>query len=81
MLAKDGALEEYNRTFLYIARSVESFLRLAGFDEAARRMRPSSRRPGETVEPFEEPAGEAPGSDGSPEAPSQAPLASESQPS
>jgi hypothetical protein len=67
MLAKDDAFNEYNRTFLHVARTVESLFRLAGYDEVARRVRPSSRRPGETVEPFEEPGGGADQGDASPE--------------
>jgi hypothetical protein len=47
-LAKDDALDRYNNSFLWIARAVESLLRLAGLDEVARRVRPSSRRKGET---------------------------------
>ena len=47
-LAKDDALERYNSSFLWIARSVESLLRLAGLDKVAERVRPSSRRKGET---------------------------------
>ncbi len=47
-LAKDDALEVYNTSFLWIARTVESLCRLAGLDEVARRVRPSSRRKGET---------------------------------
>ncbi len=47
-LAKDDALSVYNSSFLWIARTVESLLRLAGLDEVARRVRPSSRRKGET---------------------------------
>ncbi len=78
-LAKDEALDEYNRTFLYVARTVESLLRLADFDEAAKRVRPSSRRPGETEVLFEEPDGQAPGDDTPPETASEAASPSASQ--
>ncbi len=54
MLAKDDALAEYNRSFLWIARTVESLCRLAGLDEVAKRVRPSSRRPGVTQRKFDE---------------------------
>ena len=54
-LAKDEAMASHNRDFLWIARTVESLLRLAGLDDLAARVRPSTRRPGETVEEFEEP--------------------------
>lgn len=45
-LAKDEALEAHNSGFLWIARTVESLCRLAGLDEVAKRIRPSTRRPG-----------------------------------
>ncbi len=51
-LAKDEALERYNKSFLWIARTVESLCRLAGLDEVAKRVRPSQRRPGVTAERF-----------------------------
>ena len=62
-LAKDEALSEYNRWFLWIARTVESLCHLAGLDEVAKRVRPSDRRKGVTAEKFKEPkAGESEGS-------------------
>ncbi len=48
MLAKGKAMEEFNHGFLWIARSIESHLQLAGLEEQALRVRPSSRRPGVT---------------------------------
>ncbi len=54
-LAKDEALSEYNQSFLWIARTVESLCRLAGLDEVAKRVRPSNRRPGVTARKFDEP--------------------------
>ncbi len=54
-LAKDDALSDYNKSFLWIARTVESLCQLAGLEEVARRVRPSSRRPGVTEKKFEEP--------------------------
>lgn len=68
-LAKDDALKEYNRSFLWIARTVESLCRLAGLDEVARRVRPSSRRPGETETEPEEPEDGAVASEDSQESP------------
>ncbi len=47
-IAKDEAMAEFNHGFLWIARSIESQLRLAGLEEQAARVRPSSRRPGVT---------------------------------
>ncbi len=47
-LVKDEALAEHNKRFVWIARTVESFCRLAGLDEVAKRVRPSGRRPGVT---------------------------------
>ncbi len=55
-LAKDDALAEYNKSFLWIARTVESLCRLAGLDEVAKRVRPSQKRPGVTAQRFEQPA-------------------------
>lgn len=46
--AKNEAMDEFNHGFLWIARSVESKLQLAGMEELAARVRPSSRRPGVT---------------------------------
>ncbi len=48
LIAKDEAMDEFNHGFLWIARSVESLLQLAGLKEQAVRVRPSSRRPGVT---------------------------------
>ncbi len=49
------AIREYNRWFVWIARTVESLCRVAGLDEVAKRVRPSSRRPGVTAKKFVEP--------------------------
>ncbi len=58
-LAKDDQLKKHNSSFLWIARTVESLLRLAGLDEVAKRVRPSTRRPGVTAKAPEQPeAGE-----------------------
>lgn len=54
-LAKDQAIQEHNRWFVWIARTVESLCRVAGLDEVAKRVRPSSRRPGVTAKKFVEP--------------------------
>ncbi len=54
MLAKDAALDEYNTGFLWIARTVESLCHLAGLEEVAKRVRPSSRRPGVTARKFDD---------------------------
>ncbi len=52
-LAKDNALARYNKSFLWIARTVESLCHLAGLDEVAQRVRPSQRRPGVTAKRFD----------------------------
>ncbi len=54
-LAKDDTLADFNRWFLWIARTVESLCHLAGLDEVAKRVRPSGRRPGLTEKKFEPP--------------------------
>jgi hypothetical protein len=43
---QDEALAEFNEALPHIARSLESWLRMAGLDEQADRVRPSRRRPG-----------------------------------
>ncbi len=43
---QNEALAEYNEVFLQIAGSLESWLRMAGHDGKADRVRPSRRRPG-----------------------------------
>ncbi len=58
-LIKDDAIRDHNRWFVWIARTVESLCRAAGLDEVAKRVRPSSRRPGVTAKKFVEPEGEA----------------------
>lgn len=66
-LAKDEAMEEFNHGFLWMARTVESYLQLAGLKALAARVRPSSRRPGVTEQPPEEPPeadGQEPEADG-----------------
>jgi len=49
-IAKDEALEAYNRAFLWVAQSAESLFKLANLPEIAKRVRPSSRRAGVTDE-------------------------------
>ncbi len=49
-IAKDEALDAYNRTFLWAAQSAEALFRLAGLPAVAKRVRPSSRRVGLTDE-------------------------------
>ncbi len=43
---KNRMLEEHKDTFLWTARTLEGYYRLAGEDELADRIRPSSRRRG-----------------------------------
>lgn len=49
LIAKQEALEEYDRVFLRVARLQEALFRVAGLDRLADRVRPSKRRPGQTV--------------------------------
>ncbi len=49
-VASDEALGAYNLTFLWVARSAEALFRMAELPEIAKRVRPSSRRIGVTVE-------------------------------
>jgi hypothetical protein len=48
LIAKDEASDEYDRLFNAIAGALQAFYVLAGMDELARRVRPSSRRRGRT---------------------------------
>ncbi len=49
-IAKDEALDAFNRTFLWVAQSAESLFKMAGLPAVAQRVRPSSRRQGLTDE-------------------------------
>ncbi len=49
-IAKDEALDAYNRTFLWVGQSAEALFKLAGLPAVAKRVRPSSRRQGLTDE-------------------------------
>ncbi len=49
-IAKDEALDAYDRTFLWVARSAESLFKLADLPKVAKRVRPSVRRSGVTDE-------------------------------
>ncbi|MEM7481743.1 MAG: hypothetical protein AAF481_11260 [Acidobacteriota bacterium] len=58
LLAKQAAMDAYDRTFLQSARLLEALYRAAGLTELGDRVRPSTRRPGQTVadpEPLETP--------------------------
>jgi len=50
LVAKNRALAEHDRTFGDVATLVSAVLRMGGDTELAARVRPSSRRPGQTVE-------------------------------
>ena len=45
---RDRATDDYNNTFLWVARTLESLYSLSGEKELAARVRPSTRRPGRT---------------------------------
>ena len=49
-IAKDEAQADYDRTFVWGARVAEDLFRMADLPEVAKRVRPSTRRPGLTVE-------------------------------
>ena len=63
-LAKDEALAAHNKRFVWIAQTVESFCRLAGLEEVAKRVRPSGQRHGVTEHKPEEPKEDEPAADG-----------------
>ncbi len=72
-LDRNRAVEEYDRTFLGVARTLETLYRLAGEDELADQVRPSVRRPGRTAQVVAE---EGTG-DSEPEQPASSETASE----
>jgi hypothetical protein len=49
-VAKQRSIEEYDQTFSRVATYVSAMLTIAGEKELARRVRPSTRRPGQTDE-------------------------------
>ncbi len=60
---KNAALEEHDRTFLWTARTLEGYYRLAGEDKLAQEIRPSTHRPGRrAIEVAAEETGESPDS-------------------
>jgi hypothetical protein len=50
LVAKNRALDAYDSTFTNVATIVSGLLRMGGDPEIAARVRPSARRPGQTVE-------------------------------
>jgi len=50
LLAKKKAIEEYDRVFLKVAHLMESLYRLGDLDRLAAKVRPSTRRAGQTAE-------------------------------
>lgn len=50
LIARNNAMHAYDQAFSRGAASVASLFRLAGMDEHARRVRPSTRRPGRVAE-------------------------------
>ena len=47
LIKKDADLETYQRKFSIYAANAESLYRWAGLDEEAKRIKPSTRRPGQ----------------------------------
>ena len=65
MVNKHESMEQFDRTFSAAANLISTLLKVAGETELARRVRPSTRKPGQTVEvakdelaPGDEPAAE-----------------------
>ena len=65
MVNKHESMEQYDRTFSAAANLISTLLKVSGESELARRVRPSTRKPGQTVEvakdelaPGDEPAAE-----------------------
>ncbi len=58
LVEQDRAIEEWDLTFLWGARSAEGLFLLAGEDKLAARIRPSRSRPGRTEQDPEEPVGD-----------------------
>ena len=83
-IAKDEALEVYDRNFLWAARTAESLFRLANLPEVAKRVRPSTRRPGLTNEVENEGSGttgsQLPADGSSSEAPASPEASAEATP-
>lgn len=50
LIARNDAMQAYDQAFSRGAAAVASLFRLAGMDEHARRVRPSTRRPGQVAE-------------------------------
>jgi hypothetical protein len=57
LVAKNAAMDNYDKVFSITATMVSSLLSFAGQNELARRVRPSSRRSGQTAESEEVEAG------------------------
>ncbi len=80
-LQKNDAIKAYDRTFLYVARTVEGLFNIAGLHDAAERVRPSVRRPGSREADDSEPAGEKAGSETPSDGGSDGPSAGGESPS
>jgi hypothetical protein len=63
LIAKNEAADRYDRLFAPIAGALQAFYVLAGMDELARRVKPSTRRPGRTQVAVDD---QAPSSDSEP---------------
>ncbi len=78
--ARDKALKGYDREFVWCARTAESLFQLANLPELADRVRPSTRRPGVTVE-VENQGSETDSGDSDTDTVDDAPPASDETPS
>lgn len=63
LLARNEAMDNYDRVFTRTARVIEDYFRLVGDDEMADRVRPSESRPGRTEEEPNDDGGSGTGDD------------------
>lgn len=68
--AKNDAIAEFDRMYLWVGRALETYFNLAGMHELAARVRPSIKRPGrrDVEESSEQGSGEAQGKEDTPPA-------------
>ncbi|MCP3959129.1 MAG: hypothetical protein GY719_14865 [bacterium] len=78
--AKNDAIAEFDRRYLWVGRALETYFNLAGMFELAERVRPSTRRPGRRAvdEKPEQGSGEAQVEEETQEAPAETPVSESS---